>query len=70
MTLSIISKGVLIDNAMGMHSSDVIYSDMDILKLERLADTQPHRIVDLTIVEADKQGETYKFLPSSITHPS
>jgi hypothetical protein len=39
-----------------MHSTDVIYSDIDIDLLETLPPTQPHREVDLMLVEADKEG--------------
>jgi hypothetical protein len=39
-----------------MHSTKNMYSDLDIDKLETLAPTQPHRDVDLTLVEADAQG--------------
>lgn len=49
-------QGVLIDDVQGMHSTKNVYSDLDINKLETLAPTQPHRNVDLTLVEADAQG--------------
>lgn len=60
--------GVLIDDVQGMHSTKNVYSDLDINKLETLAPTQPHRNVDLTLVEADAQGyvNTYIILPSTI----
>lgn len=32
------------------------YSDLDIPKIERLPDTQPHKIIDLTIVAAAEEG--------------
>ncbi|TFK40286.1 hypothetical protein BDQ12DRAFT_602474 [Crucibulum laeve] len=65
---------VLIDDANGMNSTENIYSDLDIAKLDTLPDTQPHRIVDLTLVEADREGtewwigyvNTYIILPSTI----
>jgi|ERR1700722_2253702 len=44
------------DHAEGMYATDTIYSDLDLAKLEALPRTQPHRIVDLTVVEADQQG--------------
>lgn len=47
---------MLIDDEQGMHSTKNVYSDLDIDKLETLAPTQPHRNVDLTLVEADGQG--------------
>ncbi|KAF8962780.1 NAD-P-binding protein [Flammula alnicola] len=60
--------GVLIDDARGMFSTDTIYSDLDISQLESLPVTQPHRSVDLTVVNADKEGyvKTYIILPSTI----
>jgi hypothetical protein len=50
--------GVLTDNAMGMFAYDIIYSDTDVEQIESLPPTQPHRIVDLEIVNADKEGGT------------
>ncbi|KAF7330526.1 Rab guanyl-nucleotide exchange factor [Mycena venus] len=60
--------GVLSDDADGMHSSPTIYSDLDIAQLETLSPDQPHRNVDLTLVDADSQGyvKTYIVLPSTI----
>lgn len=48
--------GVLSDHADGMHASPTIYSDLNIPQLETLSPEQPHRIVDLALVEADSQG--------------
>jgi nucleoside-diphosphate-sugar epimerase len=60
--------GVLIDHAKGMFAYDTIYSDNDIEQIESIAPTQPHRNVDLEIVEADGEGyvKTYIILPSTI----
>ncbi|KAJ7274441.1 hypothetical protein B0H12DRAFT_1277397 [Mycena haematopus] len=60
--------GVLQDDAKGMYSSPIIYSDLDIDQLETLSPEQPHRNVDLALVEADSQGyvKTYIVLPSTI----
>jgi len=60
--------GVLTSNARGMHPTETIYDDMDPDQIETLPDTQPHRDVDLTIVEADKEGylKSYIVLPSTI----
>lgn len=44
------------DNAQGMYAGTKIYSDLDIPLLETLPRTQPHREVDMTLVEADEQG--------------
>ncbi|KAJ7170598.1 hypothetical protein C8R43DRAFT_1120357 [Mycena crocata] len=60
--------GVLSDNADGMRASNTIYSDLDIAQLETLSPDQPHRNVDLKLVEADTHGyvKTYIILPSTI----
>ncbi|KAF9468157.1 NAD(P)-binding protein [Collybia nuda] len=60
--------GVLADDANGMYSTNEVYSDLDIEKLEALAPTQPHREVDLALVKADTEGyvKTYIILPSTI----
>ena len=51
-------QGVLINAARGVHSSKNVYSDLDIDKLETLTPAQPHRDVDLSLVEAT-QGVIY-----------
>ncbi|PPQ71191.1 hypothetical protein CVT24_010009 [Panaeolus cyanescens] len=60
--------GVLSDNAQGRFAADRIYSDLNIPQLESLPKTQPHRVVDLSLVEADKEGyvKTYIILPCTI----
>ncbi|KAF8206496.1 NAD(P)-binding protein [Mycena galopus ATCC 62051] len=60
--------GVLSDDANGMYSSPTIYSDLDVPQLEALPPDQPHRDVDLALVEADSQGyvKTYIVLPATI----
>jgi hypothetical protein len=44
--------GVLTDNAMGMFAYDTIYRDDDADQMESLPPTQPHRTVDLEVVNA------------------
>jgi len=39
-----------------MYASETIYNDLNLAQLEAIPDTQPHRIVDLAIVDADKAG--------------
>ena len=56
--------GVLIDDAAGMYSSTKVYDDTNIEEIESLSTTQPHRLVDSTIVEADQEG-TYSALEDS-----
>ncbi|KAJ3479450.1 hypothetical protein NLI96_g9047 [Meripilus lineatus] len=60
--------GVLMDNAKGMYPTETIYDDSNIAQIESISETQPHRDVDLTIIEADKQGflKSYIILPSTI----
>jgi hypothetical protein len=54
--------GVLTDDAHGMFSSDKIYSDLNVAQLETLPETQPHRLVDLALVKADKGGKNFYFI--------
>jgi len=60
--------GVLTDNAAGNFEGTDIYSDLDIPKIESLADTQFHRLIDLAIVAAAEEGytRTWIVLPSTI----
>jgi len=48
--------GVLTDRAAGNFEGTDIYSDLDIPKIESLADTQFHRLIDLAIVAAAEEG--------------
>ncbi|KAJ7776299.1 hypothetical protein B0H16DRAFT_1672331 [Mycena metata] len=54
--------GCLGDGAQGAFSSETMYSDLDIAQIETLPVTQPHRNVDLAIVEADSQGYTHRYI--------
>lgn len=60
--------GVLSDKAAGLTATDIVYDDLNPDQIETLAPTQPHRPVDLEIVQADKEGyvKTYIILPSTI----
>ncbi|KAF5382083.1 hypothetical protein D9615_004318 [Tricholomella constricta] len=60
--------GVLADNAVGAYATDTIYDDSNPDQIETLTPSQPHRNVDLELVNADKQGyvKTYIILPSTI----
>ena len=40
-----------------MYGTDEVYSDLDVEKFEKLPPSQPHRKVDLEVIEADKQGK-------------
>ncbi|KAJ7488072.1 hypothetical protein FB451DRAFT_1529080 [Mycena latifolia] len=60
--------GVLTDDAKGMLVYETVYDDTDLAQLETLDPEQPHRNVDLALIEADKEGyiKSYIILPSSI----
>ena len=47
------------DNAAGLHDTDVIYDDTNVEQIESLPDTAFHRSVDLAIVAADKDGQSH-----------
>jgi hypothetical protein len=47
------------DNAAGLHDSDVIYVDTNPEQFESLPATALHRPVDLELVGADKEGQSY-----------
>ena len=50
---------MLIDNAVGLQDSDVIYVDTNVEQIESLPATAVHRPVDLEIVAADKDGQSH-----------
>ncbi|KAI9509792.1 hypothetical protein F5148DRAFT_1184421 [Russula earlei] len=60
--------GVLVDNAAGLHDTDVVYVDINPETIESLPETAPHRSVDLAVVSADREGyaRTYIVLPPTI----
>ncbi|KAF9069717.1 hypothetical protein BDP27DRAFT_1383066 [Rhodocollybia butyracea] len=60
--------GVLADNADGMYASTTIYDDADSDQINSLHPSQPHRPVDLAIVNADAEGfvKAYIILPTHI----
>lgn len=60
--------GVLVDDAKGLHSTDIIYDDMDADQIDSLPPTQMHRNVDLAILEADRDHhiKSYIILPPTI----
>ena len=62
------TRGVLIDTAQGMFTTDTIYSDFDIPKLESLPMTQPHRSVDLTLITADSEGDAVYYCTSKFIY--
>ena len=47
---------MLVDDARGNYSSDMIYSDLNIHRLESLPRTQPRREVDVAITDASEEG--------------
>ncbi|KAJ7618783.1 NAD(P)-binding protein [Roridomyces roridus] len=60
--------GCLGDNAKGLFASSTIFTDTDPAQIGSLPATQPHRNVDLAIVEADSRGylDTYIVVPPGV----
>ncbi|KAG0212540.1 hypothetical protein BGX28_006139 [Mortierella sp. GBA30] len=60
--------GVLLDGANGSFSSKAIYYDNDVAQLSTLPPTQPHRIVDLEVIDPKLRGvvDTYVVAPPTI----
>ena len=58
--------GVLDDDAAGMYSSTKVYDDLNVEDIEALPLTQPHRLVDSTIIKADKEGIATSFQGSRL----
>jgi hypothetical protein len=56
---------VLIDDAAGDNTSDTIYDDANPDQIESIADTQPHRNVDVELLKADKDGALQLFFGSN-----
>lgn len=52
---------MLVDGAAGEYSSDTIYDDTNPDQIESIADSQPHRNVDLELLKADKEGASQFF---------
>jgi hypothetical protein len=50
-----------------MEATDEVYDDMNPEQIETLPDSQPHRDVDLEIINADKQGR-YPVMSSVVGH--
>ncbi|PBK83467.1 hypothetical protein ARMGADRAFT_1089320 [Armillaria gallica] len=57
--------GEVSDNAQGLHSADVVYSDLDVPLFEALPSSQSRRKVDLAVTAADNEAymKTYIVLP-------
>ncbi|KAJ7120208.1 hypothetical protein C8R44DRAFT_877656 [Mycena epipterygia] len=60
--------GVLADDAKGMYDYETVYDDTNPEQIETLDPEQPHRPVDLILIEADKAGyiKSYIILPATI----
>ncbi|CAA7267182.1 unnamed protein product [Cyclocybe aegerita] len=60
--------GILLDDARGLHSGHIRYSDLETDKLDALPVTVWHRNVDVPILEADKAGyvKAYIIAPSLV----
>lgn len=46
------------DNAAGLHDTDVVYVDTNPEQMEALSPTALHRPVDLEVIAADKEGQS------------
>ncbi|PAV17650.1 NAD-binding protein [Pyrrhoderma noxium] len=59
---------VLDDDADGMYVNEKVYDDANIEEIEALPLSQPHRLVDSTVVAADEEGyaRTYIIFPSTV----
>ncbi|KAL4252221.1 NAD(P)-dependent Metabolic Enzyme [Abortiporus biennis] len=59
---------VIIDDARGLHPTDIIYNDLNADQIESIPPTAFRRNVDLAIAEADKEGylTSYIVIPSTI----
>ncbi|KIM42989.1 hypothetical protein M413DRAFT_443806 [Hebeloma cylindrosporum] len=59
---------LIADNALGLHSEHIIYSDLDVEKLNALPISALHRNVDIPIIEADSSGyvKAYLIAPGTI----
>lgn len=66
--LSQSGTGVIAVDSGGNEVTEEIYDDLNADQVERLPLTQPHRPVDFTITNADKEGyaRTYIVVPSTI----
>ncbi|KAJ8507841.1 hypothetical protein ONZ45_g9825 [Pleurotus djamor] len=60
--------GVLMDNAAGMYKGETVWDDSDPVQMASIPLTQPHRIIDTTILKADEAGymKSFIILPSTI----
>jgi hypothetical protein len=49
---------VLTDDAKGEHDEHITYDDTDVEQIKSIPDEAIHRNVDLTLLAADKEGES------------
>jgi len=59
---------IIIDDTKGNSTTETVWDDTDVAKLDTIANTQLHRNVDVLILAADKEGyvKTYFVIPSTI----
>jgi hypothetical protein len=50
--------GIIVNDTKGNSSTETVWDDTDVAKLDTIADTQLHRNVDVLILAADKEGES------------
>jgi hypothetical protein len=49
--------GIFIEDTKGNSKTEKIYDDSKVEDIESLEDQQPHRLIDLEIVAADREGD-------------
>ena len=61
-------QAFITDDAQGLTSEHITYSDLDIAKLNSIPESKLHRNVDKAIIEADKSGyvKSYIIVPGRL----
>uniref|UniRef100_A0A8H8CEH7 NmrA-like domain-containing protein n=1 Tax=Psilocybe cubensis TaxID=181762 RepID=A0A8H8CEH7_PSICU len=61
-------QAIVMDDSRGLTSEHMIFSDLDVEKLNLLPETALHRNVDIPLIEADKEGfvKVYLITPGTI----
>jgi hypothetical protein len=62
--------GIIVNDTKGNSSTETVWDDTDVAKLDTIADTQLHRNVDVLILAADKEGESRTDLTLRPKHTS
>lgn len=59
-------SAIVMNDAKGAYATEEVWDDTDVAQIDTIADTQLHRNVDVPILAADKEGES--FTPSMAPH--